>query len=147
MEKVIFLSFIFNWTWACSTSNLTKSMIPNAMMMSKQWIYIIRKLVGVFYAITLVLSTLQVDETLVQTQVNTSNNIGIKLVFRNGNSYFFSFIFNWTWSCSTSNLTKSMILNAMMMSKQWIYMVRKLVGVFYAITLVLLTLQVDEILV
>ena len=50
----------------------------------------VRKLVGVFYAITLVLSTLQVDETLVKTQVSTSNNIGIKLVFRNGKSYFFS---------------------------------------------------------
>ena len=60
-------------------------------MMSKQLIYMVRKLVGVFYTITLLLSTLQVDETLMYTQVNTSNNIGIKLVFRNGKGYFFQF--------------------------------------------------------
>ena len=40
-------------------------MIPNAMMMSKKEIHMVRKLVGVFHTITLVLLTQQVDEILV----------------------------------------------------------------------------------
>ena len=43
----------------------------------------VRKVIGVFCPITLVLSTLQVDETLMWTQVNTSNKVGMKLIFEN----------------------------------------------------------------
>ena len=62
-------------------------MILNAMMMSEHGIYMVRKLVGVFYALTELglCSASQVTEiNSCRLECNTGNNIEITVEFRNG---------------------------------------------------------------
>ena len=69
-----------------------------------------------FCSITLVLSTLQENERLLWTQLNTTDSVGGKK-FGNRKSLFFSIRYSLKHACSTSNLTKSRIADAMLMSK------------------------------
>ena len=61
-----------------------------------------------FCSITLILSTLQQDETLMWTQLNTNDIIGEKLFLENGKSCF-SQLYPQLKAWCTLNLTKSVI--------------------------------------
>ena len=80
----------------------------------------VRKFILMFCSGTFVLSTLQYGETFVMSQLNIADTVGENIFQKIEKVDFLSSVLNLTWAYSSSNLTKSMMLDAMVSEFLWL---------------------------